>query len=292
MSKKINPVKNLISQISARKKSGFVYRMAINEIKKYQDCYQERMLLNGQKHYVADEVEENVLRLVEDCPEILTIQDKDKFNIGHLAAELRLEKLTSVALDNEIASIQQDRWGMNIGMYCAQKDMQELALKALDNKIASCQQCNGVGWNIGMYAAQQGNEVVVLKALENSEASKQVCKIRKMNIGMHAADNGLEIATLKAMENTDTKYMKDCNGWNIGMYAVDNDLTIAGMKACEDKILRHLKDNKNRTMYDHALRKDNHEVMDQWYEEEYNLKDYSLKKDNENLNYTSDDMET
>ena len=143
-----------------------------------------------------------------------------------------------------------------------------------------------------MYAAQQCLENVVLKALENSEASKQVCKIRGMNIGMHAAENGLEIATLKAMENIETKHMRDVNGWNIGIYAVDSDVTIAGMKACEDKILRHLKDNKNRTMYDHALRKDDHDVMDKWYEEEYNLKDDSLKKDNENLNYTSDDMET
>lgn len=282
MSKKINPIKNLIFQINARKKSGFIYRMAIQEIKKYQDCYQEKLLLNGEKHYLADEVEEKVLRLVEDCPEILTIQDKDKFNIGHLAAELRLEKLASVALDNEIASIQQDRWGFNIGMYCAQKGMQELALKALDNKIASLQQCNGVGWNIGMYAAQQGNEEVVLKALENKEASKQVCKIRKMNLGMYAAEEGLEIATLKAMENEETKYMRDVNGWNIGIFAVDSDLTIAGMKSCEDKKLRHLRDNKNRTIYDHALRKDDHDVMDKWYEEEYNKEE---SKEKESLNY-------
>jgi len=292
MSKKINPVKNLITQISARKKSGFIYRMAIKELKKYESCYyNERPLLNGKKHYLADEVEEKVLRFVEDCPEILTIQDRELQNIGHIAMALKLTKLASVALDNEIASIQQNKWGYNIGMYCAERGFEELALKALDNHKASLQQSKGVGWNIGMYAAQQGNEVVVLKALENEEASKQTCFIRKMNIGMHAAENGLEIATLKAMENTDTKYMKDCNGWNIGMYAVDNDLTIAGMKSCEDKKLRHMKNHKNKTIYDFALRKDNHEVIDKWCEEEYNLKDDSLKKDNENLNCTSDDME-
>ena len=173
MKHKINPIKNLISQINARKKSGFIYRMAIREIKKYQDCYQEKLLLNGEKHYLADEVEEKVIRLIQDCPEILTIQDKDKFNIGHLAAELRLEKIASIALDNEIASIQQDRWGFNIGMYCAQKGMQELALKALDNKIASLQQCNGVGWNIGMYAIDDYMVDASLKAIKNNEARQQ-----------------------------------------------------------------------------------------------------------------------
>lgn len=189
--------------------------------------------LNGHHHFALKEIEDKIIRLIDDNEEILTIpikygeenlgiyaaklglenvvlrildntqasiyQNHLGYNIGMIAAKQKMEKATLKALDNPIASIQQNKYGCNIGMLAAANEMEKCVLKALDNPIASCQQGGEVNENIGMVAALNKLENAVIKALDNEEACRQLNAFR-YNIGFMAAKYGLKNATLKALD--------------------------------------------------------------------------------------------
>ena len=256
--------KNLITNIKARAKNKFCYSLAMDEFKKYQEFSKEIQEQKnfGHRHYVLDEIENTILELIEDSPQILVIQDMEGRNIGMMAVECRLLKVVNRALDDETESTQQDDFGMNIGMHCADCGLEELTLKALDNEIASIQQCKKLKWNIGMYGAFHNLEKASLKALDNKVASKQVDKICKMTIGMHCADNALEKATIKALSNEETRFMQDNTGWNLGMYAVNRNMMVATEIAVQYDELRNQKTANGKHMYVLAFQKQNLALCD------------------------------
>lgn len=189
--------------------------------------------LNGHEHIAKKEIEDRIIRLIDDNEEILTIpfhygldnlgiiaaknglenvvlrvldnheastfQNKEGYNLGMYAAKFKLEKAVLKALDNSEASIQQSRYGCNIGMYAADNKLEQATIKALDNPIASTQQGGDVNDNIGMIAALNKMESAVIKALDNEEACKQLNDFR-YNIGYMTAKYGLRNAVLKTLE--------------------------------------------------------------------------------------------
>lgn len=118
------------------------------------------------------ELDEKIATIFKKYPEILTIQNKCRENLGMIATQYKLEQSVLVALDNETASLQQDKWGYNIGMSAVCYGLERAVLKALDNKEASLQQ-NALGYNIGMLATIKRIQKAASKSMENKEACKQ-----------------------------------------------------------------------------------------------------------------------
>lgn len=105
-------------------------------------------------------------------PELLTYQNLLGCNLGMSVARDGLEDITLIALDNHVASIQQNESGENIGMLASDYHLEQAVLKALDNPVASVQQ-DKFGKNIGMHAVEHGLKQATYKALQNPAARKQ-----------------------------------------------------------------------------------------------------------------------
>ena len=205
-------------------------------------------------------LEEKVLTIINKVPKMLTVQDKNKCNIGMIACEFGLEKVVLKALENYDASIQQDKAGMNIGMHAAFWGLEEATLKALDNSKASIQQCDTFypegfdsnrtwmktndprhrnivwkGLNIGMFAVKGHLRRASLKALDNPYASTQTDE-NKQNIGMMAAQNKLQDVVIKALKNKKAALQQDFHSkMNMGMYAAYFGLEEAALRALDDE---------------------------------------------------------
>jgi len=116
---------------------------------------------------------ENIVLRALDNPVASTQQDKDRKNLGTLSAFYKLENATMKALDNHEASLQCDEFGMNMGMYAANCGFEKCVLKALDNKEA-CRQTDIWGDNLGMYCARERFNDATLKALDDEEMSTHI----------------------------------------------------------------------------------------------------------------------
>lgn len=147
------------------------------------------------------------------------------------------EDILLKALDNEFACMQQDKKGYNIGMKVALNGFKQATLKALDNLVASNQQNMEDGFNIGMLAAINiQDDEVDFKSLSNSVASVQTNKTGD-NIGMLVARNFSQseksyMGTRKtrnpevlifALQNTKASSQQNNNGHNIGMALATNE---------------------------------------------------------------------
>lgn len=81
--------------------------------------------------------------LCKKNPQLLEIQfGDDNENLGMIAARLKLEWFVLMSLDNDVASIQQNKYGWNIGMYCAWYMLEDATIKALKNEVARNQTNN------------------------------------------------------------------------------------------------------------------------------------------------------
>lgn len=228
-------------------------------------------------------------KICDENPHIFEIQFGDfGENLGMIAARLGHKWLVSKALDNSVASLQQDWAGKNLGMYAAMEGWEDLVLKALDNPEAIIQQ-DGVGRTIGMIAIDYKMEKAVLKTLNNPIASL-MCDDCGKNIGMYAVDvymlsvvlealnnhqlciqqddcgknlgmyiidrcgeeSSWEVAALKALDNPEASIQQDENGWNIGMYAANKKLKKVIREALKNPIAREQREKKGRTIEDIA----------------------------------------
>lgn len=235
MSKVTENIKNIINTNRVKKSCKEDYTLILQELNKYKENLDEIVKIQGRykhTHFLTVETEEKVLKLIEQDDRVLTIQDSDsKRNIGMIAATLGLENIVLRALDNDIASTQQDRFGDNIGMLSCRCGLEKCVLKALDNKKASTQKANGSGVNIGMLSVIWGLEKAVLKALDNEEASLQQ-DYDGFTIGMKAAREGMEEATLKAIQNERSLVLQDKRKRNIAMHCLHG-----GLLDCASKII-------------------------------------------------------
>ena len=227
MSKIRDNIKNLIDVKKAESQCRGSY-LQINELlKEYSEIYPEVVKINtkGHVHYKTQEIEEKILKLIDENDSVLIIQDYGKANIGMRACALGLKNVVFRSLENEKASIQKDIHGWDIGQYGIFYHMEDVVIKALDNPIISTQQDKD-GYNLGMRCAILGMENAVIKALDNPVASTQVT-LDKNNIGMFAAFFKMGKATLKALENEDS--VKQVNVFNKSMidYAYEKNLTEA-----------------------------------------------------------------
>ena len=192
----------------------------------YEQISNEQKNLNGHKHFRLKEVEDSILSLIEFDPSVLTIQNPEEhhslgknYNIGMLAAAFGLEAVVIRALDDKVASVQQNSDGYNIGMVAARKKMESAVLKALDNKEASAQVDHCL-YNIGMTAAMSGLEQATIKAMENTETRLAVSKYANKNIAMHAADSLLKNAVMKALDIPELYMQKDGSLDHLGFYCL------------------------------------------------------------------------
>ena len=218
------------------KKTMKVYDAIVAEFSRLADYYDEIRSLGSHRHFILDEIEENVLKLIELDEKVLGLHSRTKNNIGIIACCNYCPKVALRALDNEKAqTITSDFGDYNIGMWAVHYGLEEVALKALDNEQARRQRNNN--WEtIAMMAAKQGMEEVVLKALDDKVSSMYTDDFNK-NLGMYAAENGLARATMKALENENlsVKQSLEC-GFNIGMYAVESGLEDCVIKALDNKM--------------------------------------------------------
>jgi len=178
-------------------------------------------------------IEKSIIKDIENNREVLSFQTNAGYNIGMVAARNGMESIVLIALDDPIASTQQNTDGENIGMLAAFCSMEGATLKALDNPIASTQQ-NWEGLNIGICAATRNLEKAVIKALDNEEASLQQTG-NGNTLGMYAAACGFNEATLKALDNDKASIKQSNNGKNIGMYAAISGLEEAVLKALDNE---------------------------------------------------------
>ena len=235
-----------------------VFKMIIEKVSDFHD-YLPEIRNVGKHHYKIKETEDEILRLIEDNPNVIRIQDDAGLNIGMHSAIPELKNVVLRCLDDEVASTQQDHWNYNIGMHCASKkyyqpyykyssyaDMEECILKALDNEVASTQ-INRYGQNIGMISASNEFEEATLKALDNHKASIQRDS-HGLNIGMHSADKRLERAALKSLENEVASKQLNFYGADIGTIAATR-----GLKDVTIKALMNRENSKKRLNYGQTL---------------------------------------
>lgn len=182
---------------------------------------------------VQQELDKKIRRTIMMYPELLTVQDEHKQNIGIICAKFGLEQSVLVALQDNEASLQQDESGMNIGMWCAIGQLFNAVVNALDNNEASLQQ-DCWGRNIGMFCAMLKLETATLKALNNYQASLQQDETG-FNIGIYAAQSGLENATLKALDNNEASLQQDEDYRNIGIHCALSSLTKSVIKSMQNK---------------------------------------------------------
>ncbi len=129
----------------------------------------------------------------EKYPEILTYQDKNGENLGMWAADLGLEEIVILTLNNEEASTQRNAFN---------------------------------DYNTGMIAARSGLEKATLKALDNEEANTQQAE-NGDTIGISAARSGLKNATQKAFLYPVGRYHKNKYGNSIESLALQNNIRVS-----------------------------------------------------------------
>lgn len=247
----------------------FTYDLIIEELKNYEIEEIDLEIAGDEKLFQEKQQQatKKILSLINENDDVLKIVDKEGYNIGMLAAKLKLEDVVLRALDNMEASLQQSYIGkMNIGMYAAEYDLEKATIKALDNAEASLQQSTyrenigmkaakyGLeeatikaldnyeasiqqdfwGYNIGMYAVQSRLEKASLKALDNEKASLQYTKQEQNTIGLMAVEKGMEKVALKALENPLACTHQNKFGRNIGMEAMMKRMENVGLKALDD----------------------------------------------------------
>ena len=153
----------------------FTYDLIIEELNNY-EIEEADLEIAGDEKLAKEkqqQVTQKILSLIDENEDVLTIVNNEGYNIGMIAAKLKLEDVVLRALDNHEASLQQSRIGkMNMGMLSAEYDLEKATIKALDNHKASLQ-ISSFHENIGMKAARCGLENATLKALDNYEASIQ-----------------------------------------------------------------------------------------------------------------------
>lgn len=210
---------------------GMIYDLIIKELDLYEQDYKflkNKLNLESRRK----EVEEKILNLIEEDDRVLAIQDlnKEHYNIGMIAASLKLENIVLRALDNPIASLQQDKRKLNLGTISAFYKLENATMKALDNVEASLQQ-DEWGMNMGMMAANCGMEKCVLKALDNKEACSQI-DMWGDNLGIYCARERFNEATLKALDNAEMSTHINETGGSMAYI-----ITLKGMKECLKKVL-------------------------------------------------------
>ena len=210
---------------------GMIYDLIIKELDLYEQDY--KFLKNKSNLETRrKEVEEKILNLIEEDDRVLAIQDlnKEHYNIGMVTASLKLENIVLRALDDPIASLQQDKRKLNLGTISAFYKLEKATMKALDNVEASLQQ-DEWGMNMGMMAANCGMEKCVLKALDNKEACSQI-DMWGDNLGIYCAREQFNEATLKALDNAEMSTHINETGGSMAYI-----ITIKGMKECLKKVL-------------------------------------------------------
>ena len=127
-------LQNYINQKIKSKETLKAYEIITQKLSRYlfEDLPEVKQLREmGHEHYLAKQVEDEILNLIEDYPEVLRIQSSSGLNIGMRAAQVYFEKIvlrsleeaTLKALDNNEASKQQDDRGYNMAYYVAKSGM-------------------------------------------------------------------------------------------------------------------------------------------------------------------------
>jgi len=108
--RKYKMLKNSITQTGRKNRCSFLYALAMKELDQYKEELAEVQKIKnaGHEHFRKKEVEEKLLSYIEEDENILTIQNKYGKNIGMLAVKYGLTNIALRALDNPIASLQQD----------------------------------------------------------------------------------------------------------------------------------------------------------------------------------------
>ena len=241
------PLDEYIYQKQTKKRCGILYKLLLEEFDKYREICDESKKLNIKDHFMKKEIEEKILKLIDEDDSVLTIVDNFWNNIGMTAADLGIESVALRALDNEKASIQQNKNKKTIGMIAAYSRLENVVDKALDNEKA-CTLQDYSNQNLGCIVADfLGNEQLTIKALSNETASLQQDVYGK-NIGMYAARRQMPEATMFALDNKIASIQQDEDGKNIGMIAAEYGLDDCVLKALENEEARNQKSNDIWTM--------------------------------------------
>lgn len=251
-------IQDLIERHNTKKQCRSAYIQIRDELYSYLNDLEEIEKLKretGHTHFKTKEVEEKVLRLIDEDDRVLTIIGIGGENIGMEACRCKLENIVLRALDNEEANTQVDLAGENIGMFAARYGLENAVIKALDNHEASIQQGNLNHDNIGMLAAKEGMEMAVLKALENKVASTQQ-NLNGDNIGILAASKSLEVATIKALDNEEACRQSNFLRFNIGIFSALYGMEEATLKSLDYDFLRTSRNCNGRCLIDYVLTSD------------------------------------
>lgn len=106
---------------------------------------------------VQQELDKKIRRTLMVYPELLTVQDEHKQNIGIICAKFGLEQSVLVALQSNEASLQQDEDCRNIGMHCALSSLTKSVIKSMQNK-KTCEQVSKYGETIQSLYKQLSQE--------------------------------------------------------------------------------------------------------------------------------------
>ena len=240
----IEVIQDLIERHKIKKQCRSAYEQITDELYAYSLVLDEAIKLKeetGHIHFRTKEVEEKILRLIDEDDRVLTIKNCAGENIGMNACRCKLENVVLRALDNEEANTQVDIAGENIGMFAARYRLENAVIKALDNQEASIQRSYRSNWNIGMLAADNYLENAVIKALDNPVASIQQNSVGD-NIGMIAAKKSLENAVIKALDNDEACRQHNYICHNIGIISVRHGLEDATIKAMDNDFIRNSQD--------------------------------------------------
>ena len=235
-----------------------------------EDIKSEEENLNGRKHYLRKQVEDEILELIEIDDSVLYMQDRNGFNIGMMAAGCEFVRVLDLVKDNEEINCQVNNFnGENIAMCCCfngapqgvidyvkavmKFDSVRNVLDVCENNISNYGLRYNLddivdeslnyhdlsthiftnGNNLGMMCVLNKKEKLALKALDNHKASTQQ-NPGGQNIGMLAATKQMESVVLKALDNKEAAVQVDVDGLNMGMIATRNYLTKAGLKALDN----------------------------------------------------------
>ena len=148
MSNKLGKIKALIEGLKSRNESKvsgtqIVYDMIIDELNQYEEELHEITNLKettGHTHFRVKEVSDKILKLIDEDESVLRIQDKKSGkNIGMKATDLELFDISKRALEDKIASTQQDEDGYNLAMLSLSYSNKELVLAAMNDPLVLVQ---------------------------------------------------------------------------------------------------------------------------------------------------------
>ena len=233
-----NHIKELIEFHKEFNKYGREFNMIRDDI-----SYYERELLpevkklketTGHEHFAKVELEDKILKLIDQDEGILTYQGEQLYNLGMICAKVGLEKVVMRALDDPKAPLQQDVFGLNIGMFCARYGLEDCAIKALDNHEASIQQTYLAKYNIGMMCAQEKLERATLKAVENKQAIIQRESSYGKTIGLLCIDSKLSEPIEKLFDlYPPIAFQTNKLGFGFESLVLNKDTMLKGMKIRE-----------------------------------------------------------